>query len=94
MSDSRFDEFEYLRFERDLHYIRGRNIAKTDLIEVPEGHHTLSHHGGDKSMLRKIRRINLFHVEQLAHAVRVRHDSAEDAKDAALFEHVRVSVCV
>jgi hypothetical protein len=36
-------------------------------IDVPEGHHDLSHHGGDKTKLEKIRTINRFHVEQLAY---------------------------
>ena len=36
-------------------------------IEVPDGHHDLSHHGGDDSKLDKIRRINRFHVEQFAY---------------------------
>jgi hypothetical protein len=34
---------------------------------VPEGHHDLSHHGGDPEKQAKLRRINRFHVEQLAH---------------------------
>ena len=34
---------------------------------VPEGHHDLSHHGGNKEKLEKIRTINRFHVEQLAY---------------------------
>jgi hypothetical protein len=36
-------------------------------IGVPEGHHDLSHHGGDGAKQEKIRRINLFHVAELAH---------------------------
>jgi hypothetical protein len=36
-------------------------------IGVPEGHHDLSHHGGNKEKLEKIRTINRFHVEQLAY---------------------------
>jgi hypothetical protein len=36
-------------------------------IEVPEGHHDLSHHGGDAQKLEKIRQINRFHVTQLAY---------------------------
>jgi hypothetical protein len=37
------------------------------LIDVPEGHHDLSHHGGDAQKLEKIRQINRFHVTQLAY---------------------------
>lgn len=36
-------------------------------IDVPDGHHDLSHHGGDKEKQRKIREINRFHVTQLAY---------------------------
>ncbi len=36
-------------------------------IGVPEGHHDLSHHGGDAAKFAKIRAINRFHVEQYAY---------------------------
>ena len=36
-------------------------------LEVPEGHHDLSHHGGDKEKQAKIAKINLFHVKQLGY---------------------------
>jgi hypothetical protein len=36
-------------------------------IGVPEGHHDLSHHGGDLRKQEKVRKINVFHVEQLAY---------------------------
>jgi hypothetical protein len=36
-------------------------------IEVPEGHHDLSHHGGDAAKQAKLRKINRFHMEQLAY---------------------------
>ena len=36
-------------------------------IGVAEGHHSLSHHGGDAEKVEKLRRIDRFHVEQLAH---------------------------
>jgi hypothetical protein len=36
-------------------------------IGVPEGHHDLSHHGGDKDKLEKIRQINRFHMSQFAY---------------------------
>jgi hypothetical protein len=36
-------------------------------IGVPEGHHELSHHGGDAAKQAKIGRINRFHLETLAH---------------------------
>jgi len=36
-------------------------------IDIPEGHHDLSHHGGDAEKHKKIREINRFHVTQLAY---------------------------
>jgi hypothetical protein len=36
-------------------------------IDVPEGHHDMSHHGGDKNKQAKIQKINRFHISQLAY---------------------------
>jgi len=36
-------------------------------INVSEGHHDLSHHGGDEAKKAKIRQINIFHTQQLAY---------------------------
>jgi len=36
-------------------------------IGVPEGHHDLSHHGGDTRKHEKLKKINRFHVEQFAY---------------------------
>jgi hypothetical protein len=36
-------------------------------LEVPEGHHDLSHHGNDEKKHEKLKKINLFHVTQFAH---------------------------
>jgi hypothetical protein len=36
-------------------------------IGVSEGHHDLSHHGNDKAKHEKIRKINKFHIEQVAY---------------------------
>jgi hypothetical protein len=36
-------------------------------IDVPEGHHDLSHHGGDKEKQSKIKKINTFHMAQFAY---------------------------
>ncbi|HEV3445311.1 MAG TPA: DUF1552 domain-containing protein [Gemmataceae bacterium] len=36
-------------------------------IGVPEGHHDLSHHGGNKEKQAKIAKINRFHISQLAY---------------------------
>ena len=37
------------------------------MIEVPEGHHDLSHHGSDAKKLEKIKKINTFHIQQVAY---------------------------
>ncbi|HWD37987.1 MAG TPA: DUF1552 domain-containing protein [Fimbriimonas sp.] len=39
-------------------------------IGVPEGHHDMSHHGGDPVKLAKKRAIDRFHVEQLAYCLK------------------------
>jgi len=36
-------------------------------INVPEGHHELSHHGNDPAKQEKIKQINRFHMEQFAY---------------------------
>lgn len=36
-------------------------------IGVPDGHHDLSHHGGNAEKLEKISKINRFHVQQLSY---------------------------
>lgn len=36
-------------------------------IDVPEGHHDLSHHGNDPAKHAKLAKINRFHIERLAH---------------------------
>jgi hypothetical protein len=36
-------------------------------IGVTEGHHTLSHHAGDKAKLDKVKKIDKFYIEQFAH---------------------------
>jgi hypothetical protein len=36
-------------------------------IGISDGHHHISHHQGDKEKHEKIRRINRFHIEQLAY---------------------------
>ena len=39
-------------------------------IGVPEGHHDMSHHGGDPAKLEKKRKIDRYHVEQLAYVLK------------------------
>ncbi|MFO1076749.1 MAG: DUF1552 domain-containing protein [Planctomycetota bacterium] len=40
--------------------------ASHRFLDVPEGHHDLSHHGGDQKKLERIARIDRFQVEQFA----------------------------
>jgi hypothetical protein len=54
-------------------------------IDVPDGHHDLSHHGGDPAKHAKIRKINRFHMSQFARlAVRLK---AVPEGDGTLLDH-------
>lgn len=44
----------------------GSNRSYTE-VDVPDGHHDLSHHGGDTGKLEKIRRINQYHMSHFAY---------------------------
>ncbi len=62
-----------LAFQTDLTRVATFPIANEGsnrpykMIEVPEGHHDLSHHGNDAKKLEKIAKINKFHMEQFAY---------------------------
>jgi hypothetical protein len=62
-----------LAFQADLTRICSFMLANEGsnrsyrLIGVPEGHHDMSHHGGDAVKQDKIRQINRFHTTQLAY---------------------------
>ena len=62
-----------LAFQTDLTRIatcmfgRAGSNRSYPMVDVPDGHHTLSHHGSDPVKLEKIRRINRFHVQQFAY---------------------------
>jgi len=49
-------------------------------IDVPDGHHDLSHHGGDEAKQMKIRQINRFHVTQLAYFLEKLNATSEDER--------------
>lgn len=53
-------------------------------VEVSEGHHSLSHHGGDRRKIEQIRRINRYHVERLARFLR--RMAAEREEGASLLD--------
>ncbi|MEO8497954.1 MAG: DUF1552 domain-containing protein [Planctomycetota bacterium] len=58
-------------------------------IEVPEGHHDLSHHGGDVAKKAKIRQINLFHTKQLAYLLEKLNTTPEG--DGTLLDHSMIA---
>jgi hypothetical protein len=65
-----------LAFQADLTRIASFMLANAGSnrsyknLEISEGHHELSHHGGDPKKHAKIRQINRFHVSQLAHLLK------------------------
>jgi hypothetical protein len=56
-------------------------------IDVPEGHHDLSHHGSDPNKLAKIAKINTFHTEQLAYLLG-RMQAVREANGTTLLDNV------
>lgn len=57
-------------------------------IDVPEGHHTLTHHSGDESKQAKVAKINRFHLEQFAYLLERMKSIAEG--DGNLLDHSMV----
>lgn len=55
-------------------------------INVPDGHHDLSHHRGDAAKHAKIREINRFHVSQLAYLLQ-RLKATPDGVEGNLLDH-------
>lgn len=58
-------------------------------IDVPEGHHDLSHHGNDEGKKTKIRQINTFHTRQLAYLLERLKATPEG--DGTLLDHCMVA---
>jgi hypothetical protein len=58
-------------------------------IGVPEGHHDLSHHGGNKEKMAKIAKINTFHVKQFARLIE-RLKSVKEG-DGTLLDHCMIA---
>ena len=58
-------------------------------INVPEGHHDLSHHGNDKVKMEKIAKINEFHVRQFARLLG-RLKAAKEG-DGTLLDHCMIA---
>jgi hypothetical protein len=61
-------------------------------IEISEGHHDLSHHGGDPAKQAKIREINHFHMLQLARFL-VKLDSIKEGQGTILDNSMIVFGC-
>lgn len=58
-------------------------------VGVSDGHHWLSHHGGEEEKLDKIRRINTFHTRQLAYLLEKLKSVPEG--DGNLLDHAMVA---
>ena len=56
------------------------------MVEVSEGHHDLSHHGGDAKKLEKIKKINTFHMEQFAYFL-TKLKSVKEANGTTLLDN-------
>jgi hypothetical protein len=61
----------------------GPGSASYKAIDVAEDHHKLSHHKGEKDALEKLRRIDTFHVDQLAYFLNRLH-TIEDGQGTLL----------
>ena len=58
-------------------------------IGIPEAHHGLTHHQGDKEKIEKVTRINCFHMEQLAWLIN-KLKSTPDG-DGSLLDHMMLT---
>jgi hypothetical protein len=58
-------------------------------IKVPEGHHDLSHHGGDAAKQAKLRLINIFHTRQFAYLLTRLNQIPEG--DGTLLDHAMIA---
>lgn len=61
-------------------------------IGIGEGHHNLSHHQGDATKQEQIRRINLLHVELLAHFLN-RLAATPEADGSTLLDNTMICYC-
>ncbi|AMV26020.1 hypothetical protein VT84_16595 [Gemmata sp. SH-PL17] len=59
------------------------------MIDVPEGHHDLSHHGSDATKLAKIKKINTFHMEQFAYMLG-KMKAVKEANGSCLLDNVMI----
>jgi hypothetical protein len=54
-------------------------------IGVPDGHHPLSHHGGDPEKIAKLTKINILHMQQIAYYLQRMNETKE--LDGTLLDH-------
>ncbi len=84
-----------LSFQTDLTRVATMPIANDGsnrpykMIEVSEGHHDLSHHGSDAKKLEKIKKINTFHIEQVAYLLG-KMKSTKEANGTTLLDNAMV----
>ncbi len=58
-------------------------------IDVPDGHHDLSHHGNNEDKLAAVRKINTFHTTQLAYLMQ-KLDAVREG-DGTLLDHSMIA---
>jgi hypothetical protein len=84
-----------LAFQTDLTRVITLPIANDGsnrpykMIEVAEGHHDLSHHGSDPKKLEKIKKINSFHIEQVAYLLK-KMSSVKESNGTTLLDNAMV----
>lgn len=60
-----------------------------DFIGVTNGHHELSHHGNDPEKHEKIKKINTFHIEQMAYFLG-KLKTTKEADGSSLLDHAMI----
>jgi len=58
-------------------------------IGIPEAHHGLTHHQGDKEKIEKVTQINMFHMKQLAYLLNKLRSTPDG--DGTLLDHVMLT---
>jgi hypothetical protein len=80
-----------LAFQADLTRVATHMLANDGnnksfpWLEVPDGHHEISHHGGDAGKIAKLGKVDRFHVELLAHLLAKM--AATSDGDGSLLDH-------
>ncbi|MBI4582893.1 MAG: DUF1552 domain-containing protein [Planctomycetes bacterium] len=83
-----------LAFQADLTRVATFMLANEgsnrsySMIGVSDGHHDLSHHGGNKEKQEKIHQINHFHIQQFAHLLSRLKEAKEG--DGTVLDHCMI----